>query len=487
VKQIMRLHFSISLKLTIIVVAVSAAVIFTLTMYNINEQAIDYENIYVDKARDISLLFDIFLSPSENSSSIQQMMTRTINTNEELISIDIYQQINGSAEITYTTNTTHLWKSADKYVNLSIQSKKQVKIPYHSDSGHYLTVITPQNVSGNQSGAYKLFFSLEESYSAFQSKSTNLLLISGISLIALIFSFLFLLRRTIVAPIIQFRDTATIYGKGNLSKRINRSSNDELGELATAFNEMAYDLQESREKIEEYNKILERLLDQKDAFIGQLGHDLKNPLQPLIGLLPILIQKEQDPKLREHLIVMNENALYMKELILKTLELAKLRSEDIQFEYTSLPLSRIVDEIITSENMFLTDHHISITNSITADITIWADSLRLKEVIKNLITNAVKYTPETGGFINITAKKNNGTVTISIRDTGIGMTKDQISRIFDEFYRADSTQHGADSVGLGLSIAKRIIEKHGGKIWAESRGPGKGSTFHFTLKTQKDI
>ena len=483
----MRLHFSISLKLTIIVVAVSATVIFALTMYNINEQAIDYENIYVDKARNIANLFDTFFSNSDNTSLIQQTMNKTMLTNEELLSIDIYHRINEATTITYTTNTSHLSKNADKYVNLSIQSQKQVKIPSHSESIHQLIVITPMNTSGNESGAYEMVFSLEESYSAFQSKSANLLLISGISLIALIFSFLYLLRRTIVAPIIRFRDTANIYGKGALSARVDLSSLDELGELATAFNQMAHDLQVSREKVEEYNKILERLLDQKDAFIGQLGHDLKNPLQPLIGLLPILIEKEQDPKLKDHLIVLNQNAQYMKELILKTLELAKLRSEDIQFDFSFLALSSLVDDIITTEHLFLSENQVTISKDIPDDIIVWADPLRLKEVIKNLITNAIKYTPESGGEISISGKRNNENVIVSILDTGIGMTKDQINHIFDEFYRADSTHHEAESVGLGLSIAKRIVEKHGGTIWAESPGPGKGSTFHFTLKTQKDI
>ncbi|MFC1749470.1 sensor histidine kinase, partial [Pseudomonadota bacterium] len=178
---------------------------------------------------------------------------------------------------------------------------------------------------------------------------------------------------------------------------------------------------------------------------------------------------------------------YMKELILKTLEHAKLRSENIKFDFLNINLSEIVNEILSSEKIFLKDHNITIINSLPKDITVWADSLRIKEVIKNLITNAVKYTPDTGGDIKINASKNDEIITISIQDNGIGMTKEQINRIFDEFYRADTTSHGTDSVGLGLSIAKRIIQKHEGKIWAISKGPGKGSIFYFTLKRSKDI
>jgi signal transduction histidine kinase len=111
-----------------------------------------------------------------------------------------------------------------------------------------------------------------------------------------------------------------------------------------------------------------------------------------------------------------------------------------------------------------------------------ADVLRLNEVFNNLITNAVKYSKKNGGKITIDADEGKENVTVSIQDAGIGMTKQQISHIFDEFYKADESRHELDSSGLGLSIAKKIINKHGGRIWAESPGPGKGTTFFFTLK-----
>jgi signal transduction histidine kinase len=103
-------------------------------------------------------------------------------------------------------------------------------------------------------------------------------------------------------------------------------------------------------------------------------------------------------------------------------------------------------------------------------------------LFNNLITNAVKFTPKDGGVITIDAKKDRDFVTISVKDSGIGITEEQLGRIFDEFYRADKSMNVMDSTGLGLSICKRIVEKHGGRIWAESPGKGKGTTFYFTLK-----
>lgn len=478
----MKTYLSISLKLTIIVVAVSAAVIFSLTFYNINEQSIAFENIYVDKAKDTSAILDILWTESdENNAIINAIQSIKGKNNESIEYIHVFTKKNNSLQLTYSTNYSLYNADHNQYINYSIINSQMGKIPSSGSTPRKITVISPINNSANISGAYELSFFTSDAYQIFQQRATNLLLISVISLFVLIFSFLFLLRHTIVKPIIQFRDTSKIFGQGNLDARIQINSKDELGELATAFNSMAEDLKKSREKLEEYNKILERLIDRKDEFIGQLGHDLKNPLQPLIGLLPILVKQEKDPKMKEHLQVMNENAQYMKDLIFKTLKLAKLRTEKIDFEFEHISLKEIVDRVIITQKHFLEKNNINIIEKVNESLHVYADPLRLEEVFKNLIANAVKYTSDSGGKITISAEEKEKCLQIAIADTGIGMTEKQISKIFDEFYRADSSTYGQESAGLGLSITKRIVEKHKGRIWAESKGPKKGSTFYFTL------
>ena len=127
----------------------------------------------------------------------------------------------------------------------------------------------------------------------------------------------------------------------------------------------------------------------------------------------------------------------------------------------------------------------TVVNNITSSIIVEADRLRLTELFTNLLTNATKYAKKGGGIITIDAVKDPMFVTVSVKDTGIGMNEEQMKRIFDEFYKADLSKHEMDSTGLGLSICKRIVDRHGGKIWAESAGLGLGSTFYFTLKTVK--
>jgi signal transduction histidine kinase len=225
---------------------------------------------------------------------------------------------------------------------------------------------------------------------------------------------------------------------------------------------------------------VEHLLKQKDEFVAQLGHDLKTPLTPLVGLLPLVKNREQDPQLKEMLGVAIDNVQYMRDLIVKTLELARLNTPGIEFALHKTNLLEQVMRVVDSRKMIIDEKDITVRSEIDEGIAVKADKLRLQEVIDNLIANAVKYTPS-GGSVTLDAKRHDGVVTVSVSDTGIGMTQDQLELAFEPFYKADQSRHDLHSSGLGLSICKRIVEKHGGLIWAESPGEGKGSTLHFTI------
>jgi len=239
-------------------------------------------------------------------------------------------------------------------------------------------------------------------------------------------------------------------------------------------------------KVKERTEEIERLMKQKDEFINQLGHDLKTPLTPMMILLPILKKEAKSEKSKELFDVVIRNVRYMKELVSKTIELAKLNSSKIEFNMENLNLSEEASSVIENNQVLFNENNINIINNIGKDIVVYADKLRLTELLTNLLTNAVKYMPSEGGSITLDAVREEDMIKVSIKDTGIGMTEEQIKKIFDEFYKADESRHDLDSSGLGLSISKRIVEKHGGKIWAESPGKGKGSTFYFTLPIGKE-
>lgn len=383
---------------------------------------------------------------------------------------------------------------------------------------------------GRHDYSVRYIFSLASLDTMTNEMIVTISLYSGIFIIVCFLLIFFLFNYFISSPIGELTKGVRRMGKGTLGYEVTIKSKDEIGELATAFNTMSNDLKISRDHLEEYSKNLEKLvaertkeleektrrleqinqdliiareelstlnknlegrvqertrevgklLKQKDEFINQLGHDLKNPLGPLINLIPLLEEKETDPAKKEMLTVLHRNADYMKNLVVKTLELAVLNSPNTRFSIEVINLFKEVNQIISNKKILFDENNVNISNNIDDSLSIKADRLRLEELLTNIFENSVKYCQE-DCRITIDAKLTKDFVTISIVDNGIGMTTDEIGRIFDEFYKADSARHDIQNTGLGMSICKRIVEKHGGNIWVESPGPGKGTAVFFTF------
>jgi PAS domain S-box-containing protein len=251
------------------------------------------------------------------------------------------------------------------------------------------------------------------------------------------------------------------------------------------------ELKNAHEKLKEFNQLLEQkvkdrtaevenLLKQKDAFIIQLSHDLRSPLTPLIALLPTIEEKEQDPVLKEELGVILRNVNYLSNLVEKTIELAKLSSPITRLSLESTTLLDEVNKVIEKNVHLFKANNVEIKNHIDKKTTVNIDKNMFEELFENLISNAVKYSKK-GGNITIDAQGIGKWITVSVKDTGIGLDKKELIHIFEEFYKADWSRHDHNSTGLGLSICKNIVERHGGKIWAESNGKGKGTTMFFTI------
>ncbi|MBN2066419.1 MAG: PAS domain S-box protein [Candidatus Thermoplasmatota archaeon] len=251
-------------------------------------------------------------------------------------------------------------------------------------------------------------------------------------------------------------------------------------ELKRTQDELQLLNEDLEKKVQERTAEIELLLRRKDEFIIQLGHDLKSPLTPLIGLLPMVLEKEQDSNLKELLQVINRNIRYIRDLVVKTLQLERLNSPTTMLNIDTVNLLELTNDVIQNKRISFEEKYITVDAKIDETLFLQADSVQLKELFDNLLTNAIKFTPNSGHIV-IGAKKEKDATKISITDSGVGMTSEQIDRIFETFYKVDPARHDLESSGLGLSICKRIAEKHGGKIWAESDGLGKGTTFYFTI------
>jgi PAS domain S-box-containing protein len=259
-------------------------------------------------------------------------------------------------------------------------------------------------------------------------------------------------------------------------------------ELNIAKEKLATLNQNLEEKVKDRTAEVHKLLKQKDGFISQLGHDLRTPLTPMLALLPLLEKRVSDEKGEKYISMIQRNIFFMKDLVNKTITYAKLNSDNITFSFTEINVSELIKDLQNDFHQILKENQAEIKNNIKKDCVVNADLVQLKEVFHNLVSNAIKYKQKNKPLIItlFSTKLKNNQMMLSVKDNGIGMTEDQLGNVFYEFYKADESRTDVDSHGLGLNICKRIIEKHGGKIWAESNGPGTGSTFSFTINTVKE-
>ena len=251
-------------------------------------------------------------------------------------------------------------------------------------------------------------------------------------------------------------------------------------ELREAHKQLSLMNQELEQRVKSRTEELEQMIKLKDDFIHQLGHDLKSPLGPLVNLIPILKKHcAVDSNDKKMFTVVYRNVQYIHNLVKKTLDLARLNSPKLSLNIESVSLFDVVEDVIKSYQCFLNDSaNISLT--IPDNLMVSADVYLLEEILMNLLSNAVKYSPKTANIV-LSADENEKFITVIIKDEGVGLSDQDLSHLFQEFYKADQSRHDLKSNGLGLVICRRIVELHGGKIWAESKGIGKGSTFYFTL------
>jgi signal transduction histidine kinase len=237
--------------------------------------------------------------------------------------------------------------------------------------------------------------------------------------------------------------------------------------------------------LEAANLEIKKLLDVKTQFISQLSHDLRTPLTPVIALMPQIEANISDPQVMERFVIVKRNVEYIRKLVTDTLNLAKMESGSMILERKKVNLRELAETIVSDHLAELEKAGLRPSVSAAPDICVDADELRLSEVLGNIIGNAIKYSPS-GGALYISAARTGDEVEAAVKDEGIGLEEKELEKIFQEFYKVDSSRHDLMSTGLGLAICQRIVEAHGGRIWAESEGLGKGTTIKFTLPAAKE-
>jgi signal transduction histidine kinase len=236
-------------------------------------------------------------------------------------------------------------------------------------------------------------------------------------------------------------------------------------------------------ELESRNREVERANQLKSEFLASMSHELRTPLHTIIGFAELLGEELEGPlndKQKRFINHIHTDSIHLLALINDILDISKIESGRLGLRRETFDIGGTLEEALSSVRPQAAAKSIAIETSLSLPATIFADRLRVKQVLFNLLSNALKFTPN-GGKILINAALRDGVIEISVSDTGIGIAKEQHEAVFDKFYQVGSTTKGVrEGTGLGLAITKALVEEHGGGIWLESE-PGKGSRFTFTI------
>ncbi|MFA5518797.1 MAG: SpoIIE family protein phosphatase [Spirochaetota bacterium] len=306
---------------------------------------------------------------------------------------------------------------------------------------------------------------------------TSIFLMVTVLIMAIIFG-MYLAR-----PIIKLTEGAKEIEKGNYLHKVNIKNRDEIGQLASTFNNMALIIHQKITELENANIELVKMDRLKDEFLANTTHELKTPIHGITGLTQSMldgISGELNDKARHLLTMILISGKRLSNLINDILDYSRLKNSDIILNRQSIDLGSMTNMVLTIISGSFSKKNLSLINNIEpGKHFVLADENRPQQIMINLIGNAVKFTHS--GEIRINATVNNNDYVIEVKDTGEGIPQDKQQDIFDSFVQSDgSTTRKHSGTGLGLPITRNLIELHGGKIWLESK-LGLGSSFFFNL------
>ncbi len=266
-------------------------------------------------------------------------------------------------------------------------------------------------------------------------------------------------------------------------------TNEELREAQNKLLEYSEELKQRLDELQAAYEKLKELDKMKDNFLSTVSHELRTPLTSIKSFAEILLNYENDRETeKEFLGIINEEADRLTRLINDVLDISKIEAGRVQWHPVDLSIPDVLESAVNATRALVAQANLTMELTWEPDLPIvWADRDRIIQVVTNLISNAVKFTPA-GGHIGIKAERLRSETTeglemvkVSVSDTGIGIPPEEHQRIFEKFHQiGDTLKDKPKGTGLGLTICKDIVEHFGGRIWVESE-PGKGSTFFFTL------
>jgi len=247
---------------------------------------------------------------------------------------------------------------------------------------------------------------------------------------------------------------------------------------------------EQREELERLNKILadqkakvEELSQFKTQLLSLASHQVKAPLAAIKGFASILLQGlygKMEPKIHETIEKMKNSSDSLIQLIDTLLSVRQIEEGRMQYSFENVKFKDLVRGVVSELEPLAKGKNLALEVNLASDAMVSADAQKLKQVVQNLVDNAIKYTPQ--GSVSVELKEDAGWLMLSVKDSGLGINPELLPHLFEEFIREERIKKQVRGTGLGLFIARKIVEAHGGRIWVESDGEGKGSRFYVRLK-----
>jgi len=304
----------------------------------------------------------------------------------------------------------------------------------------------------------------------YKEKTTQALFLAAVAAVILAVGLGIILARTITRPVLDLTAASTAMAKGQLNQQVKVRSQDELGQLTEAFNKMSVDLEHSNQL--------------RRQMTADIAHDLRTPLAVITGYLEGLKDGVIKPSPKRFAAIYDE-AIFLQRLVedLRTLTLAD--AGELKINPRPTQPGELIEKLSESFRHQADLSQITLTSEIEDSLpVIKVDPERMQQAIANLVSNALRYTPP-GGEIRLAARLEDHEIRLEVKDSGSGISADDLPHIFDRFYRGDESRQEGGS-GLGLAIARSLIELQGGTLTAHSDGPGNGSLFTVHIAVAPD-
>ena len=311
------------------------------------------------------------------------------------------------------------------------------------------------------------------------------MLVTGVMILIFVCAALTLwVYRSVLRPLSKLQEATRKIRDGNLDFTLEVEEDDEIGELCQDFEEMRIRLKENAEEKIQYD------IENKEL-ISNISHDLKTPITAIKGYVEGIMDgvASSPEKLDKYIRTIYNKANDMDRLIDELTFYSKIDTNKIPYEFNKINVNSYFGDCVEEVGLDMDSRNIELGyfNYVSDDVVVIADAEQMKRVINNIISNSVKYMDKPKGIINIRIKDVGDFIQIEIEDNGRGIAAKDLPCIFDRFYRTDSSRNSSQGgSGIGLSIVRKIVEDHGGRIWATSK-EGIGTEIHFVLRKYQEV